>query len=596
MKNYFFILFSAFLFSCSSEKPKEKVDLIVHSAVVYTVDSVFSSVESFAIKDGKIVAVGENDSILAKYDGEKLDAKGKAVFPGFIDSHCHFLHYGLGLTQVDLVDTKSFDEVIQRVVKYAEINKTEWIIGRGWDQNDWEKKEFPDRKILDSLFPNTPVFLKRIDGHAALANAEALRRAKINSRTKISGGIIEYLFTNDESWTSEADKKENKHMGYPFFDPTGILIDNAVDLVANVISQPSEEEMKNALLKAQKNCFEVGLTTIDDAGLMKNEIDVIDSLQKKGDLKMRVYAMLSDSAPNYEYYFKNGIYKTERLNVRSFKFYADGALGSRGACLLKDYSDKKGWQGFLLKSPECYNEKSQDIINHGFQMNTHCIGDSAARLIFTIYINTINPIITIKNIDSIIDNKIKINVPEKRKNCRWRIEHFQVVSEEDMKNFLGFSEEFSSDRNVIPSIQPTHATSDMYWAEERLGKERVKYAYAYKELLKAAGMVAIGTDFPVEDISPMKTFYAAVFRKDAKGFPKGGFQMENALTREETIKGMTIWGAFANFEEKEKGSIETGKFADFVILDNDIMKCDESKILSTKVLYTFINGEKVYGN
>ena len=578
MKNLFYILISFSLFSCSSEKPKEKVDLIVHNAVAYTVDSTFSTAESFAVKDGKIIAVGKNDSILAKYDGEKLDAQGKAVYPGFIDSHCHFLNYGLGLNQVDLVDTKSFEEVIERVVKYAEVNKAEWIVGRGWDQNDWDKKEFPNRKILDSLFPNTPVFLKRIDGHAALANAKALKLAKINSRTKVSGGVIEYVFTNDESWTLEKDKAEIKHMGYPYFDPTGILIDNAVDLVANIIPQPSEEQQKEALLKAQKNCFEVGLTTVDDAGLMKKEIDVIAKLQKSGELKMRIYAMLSDSAPNYEYYFKNSIYKTDRLNVRSFKFYGDGALGSRGACLLEDYTDKKGWQGFLLKADSHFIKGASKMMTNGFQMNTHCIGDRANRMILSLYTGVFER--------SKLGGTKPVN--DKWKSVRWRIEHSQVINERDFELFSKY--------NVIPSIQPTHATSDMYWAEERLGKERMKGAYAFKSLLKAAGLVALGTDFPVEQINPMTTFYAAVFRKDSKGFPEGGFMMEEALTREETLKGMTIWGAFANFEEKEKGSIEVGKFADFVILDNDIMRCDESKILSTKVLYTFINGEKVYGN
>ncbi|MEW6468428.1 MAG: amidohydrolase [Bacteroidota bacterium] len=573
-------------FSCSSEKPREKVDLIVHNAVVYTVDSLFSVAESFAIKDGKIIAVGKSDSILAQYDGEKLDAQGKAVYPGFIDSHCHFLGYGLGLNQADLVGTKSFDEVLKKVVEFAEVNKSEWIIGRGWDQNDWDVKEFPDRKKLDSLFPNTPVFLKRIDGHAVLVNGEALRRAKITNRTKVTGGTIEYVFTNDDSWTVEEDRKEIKRMSYPYFDPTGILIDNAIDLVASVIPPPTPAQMENALLKAQKNCFEVGLTTVDDAGLMKHEIDAIDSLQKQGKLKMRVYAMLSDSAPNYAHYLVKNVYKTERLNVRSFKLYADGALGSRGACLMEDYHDKKGWSGFLLNKLAHFEKRALQLYEQGFQMNVHCIGDSAHRAMLNVYRNTVLfPRKKLNGSDTIISLRTHDPGP---KYWRWRIEHAQVIHPSDLDIYKTCG--------IIPSVQPTHATSDMYWAEERLGKERMKGAYAYRSLLKAAGMVALGTDFPVEQINPMTTFYAAVFRKDAKGFPEGGFMSEEALTREETLKGMTIWGAFANFEEKEKGSIEPGKFADFVILDNDIMKCEESKILSTKVLYTFLNGEKVYGS
>jgi predicted amidohydrolase YtcJ len=556
----FFALFAVNFFSCSGPT-KTRVDLIVHHGVIYTVDSLMTTSEAFAVKDGKIVEVGQNDSIFKKYEStDTLDASGHAIYPGFIDSHCHFYNYGLGLNKVDLVGTKSFDEVIQKVIEYSKANpNAKWIIGRGWDQNDWEKKEFPNRKKLDSLFPNTPVILKRIDGHAALTNAEALRKAGIEVRKSITGG--ELILYEHFGSTIKNDAFENL---------TGILIDNAVDLVEKVIPEPTQEEVIAALMNAQKNCFEVGLTTVDDAGLMKNVIDVMDNLQKKNDLKMRVYAMLSDSAPNYEYYLKNGPYKTDRLNVRSFKFYGDGALGSRGACLLRPYSDKPGWQGFLLKDPEYFKKQAMLLADKGFQMNTHCIGDSADSYFALLYRTVITW--TLKD---------KLKDPLQ---LRWRIEHAQVVDKNGFGDF----------RFVIPSVQPTHATSDMPWAGQRLGKERVKYAYAYKELLKASGRVALGTDFPVEDISPFKTFFAAVYRTDADGNPNGGFQVENALTKEETLKGMTIWGAFANFEEKEKGSLEKGKFADFVILDSDIMTCSPGKVLSTRVLYTYVNGEKVY--
>ena len=545
--------------SCTSPQ-KEKVDLIVHNAVIYTVDSSFSNSESFAIKNGKVIAVGKNDSVLAKYDGEKLDAQGKAVFPGLIDAHCHFYGYGLGLKKVDFTGTKSFEEVIQKVVGYSKTNKSEWIVGRGWDQNDWPVEEFPDRKKLDSLFPNTPVFLVRIDGHAALANCKALKMAGITEWRKVDGGDIMGRF----------NLMDNK-----FESLSGVLIDNAMDIVTKIIPNPTEQEVKDALLNAQKNCFAVGLTTVDDAGLAKYYVDLIDEMQRQGELKMRVYAMLTDNKENLDYYLQHGIYKTEKLNVRSFKFYADGALGSRGACLLKDYSDKKGWKGFLLSKPEYFSEKMTDMYWQGFQMNTHCIGDSANKLLLNIY----------KMSFSLCRGLGAPNKTEKEiRNTRWRIEHAQVVDRNDFKLFKDF----------IPSIQPTHATSDMYWAKDRLGEERVKYAYAYKDLLKAAGMVALGTDFPVEDINPMYTFYAAVARKDLKGFPEGGFQMENALTREETLKGMTIWAAYANFEEKEKGSIEVGKFADFVILDRDIMKVNIDEVPKVKVMATYLNGEKVY--
>jgi predicted amidohydrolase YtcJ len=549
IKNFFLFLVCVFLVSCSNKK--QEVELIVHNAVIYTVDSSFSIQQAMAIKDGKIIETGSNEQILNSYSAkETKDIEGKTIFPGFIDAHCHFLSYGLGLQQVDLVGTKSFNEVFTKVREFviktdetpnpSTNGEIQWVVGRGWDQNDWEVKEYPTKEKFDSLFPNTPLILKRIDGHAALANSAALKLAGLDNNTKINGG--------------ELIKDSKGHL-------TGILIDNAVDLVSGKISAPSKEKLFKALLAAQENCLTVGLTTIDDAGLMKYEIDAIDELQKSGKLKMRVYAMLSDSAPNYKYYLEKGPYKTERLNVRSFKFYADGALGSRGACLLENYSDKKDWKGFLLNAKEHFEEYAAILAQKGFQMNTHCIGDSSDRIILDIYQKAAHI-----------------------KDKRWRIEHAQVVNKTDLEKFVG----------IIPSVQPTHATSDMYWAEERLGKDRVKGAYAYKDLLKAAGIVALGTDFPVEDISPFKTFYAAVVRKDAKGFPEKGYQIENALSREETIRGMTIWAAYSNFEEKEKGSLEKNKFADFVILDTDLMKCPENSILSTKVLSTYIDGQNVY--
>lgn len=544
MKRIILFLGIAIFSSCSH---KEQVDLIVHNAVVYTVDSAFSNAESFAIKDGKFIAVGTNEEIANKYESKEImDAEGKAVYPGFIDSHCHFYGYGKGLQEVELVDTKSFDEVVQRILEFSKNNKREWIIGRGWDQNDWTIKEYPTKNKLDSLFPTTPILIARVDGHGALANSEALRRAKVTADTKILGGIIEV---------------KNGQL-------TGILVDNAVDLVTNAIPAISKEEIKTALLAAQKNCFAVGLTTVDDAGLEKKIVDEMDALQKSGELKMRIYAMLTDNKENMDYYLQHGIYKTDRLNVRSFKFYADGALGSRGACMIQPYSDKPEQRGFLLSKPEHYDSAAV-MISKKFQMNTHCIGDSSVRLILHLFYNT--PL----------------------RNARWRIEHFQVTTKDDIR-YLKDMENKEENNILIPSVQPTHATSDMYWAKDRVGDERVKYAYAYNDLLKAAGMVALGTDFPVENISPFYTFYAAVARKDLKGFPEGGFQMENALSRENTLRGMTIWGAYANFEEKEKGSIEAGKFADFIILDNDIMKTDISKVPATKVTRTFVNGQCVY--
>jgi len=280
---------------------------------------------------------------------------------------------------------------------------------------------------------------------------------------------------------------------------------------------------------------------------------------------MRLFAMLSDAKENYDFAFKNGKIKTDRLNVSSFKVYADGALGSRGACLLQPYSDKPGWYGFLLSPKEHFDSVAKIIYDKGWQMCTHAIGDSGNRMILETYAKYLR----------------------QKNDRRWRIEHAQVVNQNDFDLFGKYS--------VVPSVQPTHGTSDMYWAADRLGPERVKGAYAYKQLLDQIGWIPLGTDFPVEDISPFKTFLAAVVRKDAKGYPPNGFQMENALSREQALRGMTIWAAKSNFEEKEKGSLEVGKFADFVILDQDLMKVGENEILRVKVLSTFVGGEKVFG-
>lgn len=536
MKKILFpLLLTGILFSC---KKQEKADLIVINANTYTVNSNFDKAESFAIKDGKFIAIGSNNEIQKKYATLKtIDANNKAVFPGFIDAHCHF--YGLGLQQqkVNLVGTKSYNEVLQKLVKFQKEKNTSFITGRGWDQNDWEIKEFPTKEKLDHLFPKTPVAIRRIDGHAMLVNQIAIDLAGITIDSKIEGG--EFL------------KKDGKL--------TGVLIDNAMNFIK--VPQPSKKEQIQALKDAQKICFDLGLTTVDDAGLDKQVIELIDSLQQIGDLKMRIYAMISNNKKNLDYYLNKGIVKTERLNVRSVKVYSDGALGSRGATLKDEYSDKKGHFGALVNSYNDLQSLAKRIAESEYQMNTHAIGDSANYVMLKTY-------------DNVLKNK---------EDRRWRIEHAQIV---DLKDFHFF-------KNVLPSIQPTHATSDMYWAEDRVGSERIKGAYAYNDLLKEYGKVALGTDFPIEHVSPLYTYYAATIRKDLKGYPENGYQMNNALTRKNALKGMTIWNAFANFEEKEKGSIEIGKVADFIILENDIMTVEGNKIPNTKVLATYINGEKV---
>ena len=520
-----------------------QADLMLFNAKMYTVDPDSTIADALVVTNGKIVFVGSKEDARAQYKAkDQVDLEGKFVYPGFIDAHCHFTGYGLDLSKANLVGTTSWEEVLERLKKYGTTHHEGWIVGRGWDQNDWQTKDFPSNEELNVLFPDQPVFLMRIDGHACIVNEKALSIAHITSKTKISGGEI--ILKDGQI--------------------TGILVDNAMDSMAQRIPKPSKSTIEEALLNAQRNCFTVGLTTIDDAGLEKNKIDAIDELQKKGKLKMRIYAMVADDDISKKYFFSHGPYKTDRLNVRAMKFYADGALGSRGALLLKPYSDDSKTQGLQLRPTAYYEEQAKLCFQHGFQMCTHAIGDSANRMMLNIY------------------GKILSGPNDKR----WRIEHCQVVAPDDFELFHLF--------NIIPSVQPTHATSDMSWAIDHLGVYRLKGAYAYKNLLKENGWLADGSDFPVEDINPLFGFYAAVARKDQKGNPPEGFQPDNALSRKEALKAMTIWAAQSNFEEHEKGSLEPGKFADFVVLEKDIMTIPIEETFSVKVLSTWINGEKVY--
>lgn len=541
MKKCFLILAigTLFLGSCSTKK----ADLIVYNGKVYTVNEQFDTAAAFAVKDGKIIGIGSDQEIRKQFSAtEELDAGGKAIYPGFIDAHAHFFGYGESLQTADLRGTKSWTEVCDKLVEFAKTHPEGWLRGWGWNQNDWADKQFPDKTELDRLFPDRPVLINRVDGHAAVVNEKALQEAGITKSYTLTGGEI-----------VEEDGKL-----------TGLLIDNAVGLVDRKIPPHTSAQAEKILLEAQANCFAVGLTTIDDCGVNADLIGLIEKMNASKSLKMRLYLMLSDNQRNYDYLFKRGAIKTDRLNVRAFKVYADGALGSRGACLLHPYHDMPNKTGFLLSNPEHFEEVADQIAKHNFQMCTHAIGDSANRTILKIY----NKVLGGKN------------------DKRWRIEHAQVVAPEDFSLF--------GTASVIPSVQPTHATSDMYWAGDRLGKERLKGAYAYKQLMQQNGWLPLGTDFPVENINPIFTFYAATTRKDAKNYPAGGFQMENALSKIEALRGMTIWAAKANFEEKEKGSLEKGKSADFVILDRDIMATEPSEILYTQVLKTYVNGERVY--
>ena len=536
MRKKLLFLLLIFLTSCS-----EKVDLIVHNATIYSVDSYNTKYSSLAVKDGKFKYVG-GDEILSNFSSQNIiNAQGLPIYPGFIDSHAHFYDLGYYLNQVDLKNTQSIEEVIERVVEFDAENNTNFILGRGWDQNDWDNKTFPNNTQLNEMFPDKPVVLRRIDGHAYLVNDSALKLAGINNLTKVEGG--------------EIVKIGNRL--------TGVLIDNSMRLVDNIIPEPSREESIQALLSAQDLALKYGLTTISDAGLTKEQIYLIDELQKDGALKIKIYAMIENDPSSLEHFLELGPYKTDRLNVRSVKVYVDGALGSRGALLIDDYSDRKGFKGIIRTPIDSVNKLALRLSGTKFQMNTHAIGDKANRIVLNAYR------------DALFDFR----------DPRWRIEHAQVIAEEDIELF---------NPKIIPSVQPTHATSDMYWLNDRIGQNRANYAYAYQELLNKSKHIAFGTDFPVEDISPIMTFYSAVYRKDIEGYPESGFQMENSINRFDALSAMTSWGAYANFEEDEKGSIEVGKDADFIILDNDLLTSDENRIPLTNIVATFINGELVF--
>ncbi|MFT6165457.1 MAG: putative amidohydrolase YtcJ [Vicingaceae bacterium] len=543
MKTIYFTLFSFLLLLMNSCYYTETADILIHNAKIYSVNDNFDVFEAMAIKDGKIIDIGPNNELKNRYESKEIiDAQLKTIYPGFIDAHCHFLWYGNTFNEVDLVGSKSWEEILERIEEFAKNNKNEWIVGRGWDQNDWVVKEFPNNSELNKKFPNTPVFLTRIDFHAAIVNEKALEISGINSKTLVEGGVI--LLEDGK--------------------PSGVLIDKAIPLVSEKLPKMSTEAMAFALKKAQKMCFEKGLTSVADAYLENDMVHVIDSMQQRGELKMNIYGMLVPSEENRKEFLNNGPYVTKKLNIHAFKFFADGALGSRGAKLIEPYHDDALNSGLSTLDTAGFLADLKLMYEKGFQVNTHCIGDGANRQVLDAY------------------GEVLKGTNDKR----WRIEHAQILTPSDFEKFRQFT--------IIPSVQPTHATSDMPWAQDRLGKERIKHSYAYKKLLSMNGIIALGTDFPIEDIDPLKTFYAATIRKDANGNPDSGFQTENALTREEAIRGMTIWAAMANFEDTLRGSLEKGKVADFIILDKDLMKIEESKILETKVLTTYIDGNVVF--
>lgn len=529
MRYFFIVIVSIAFASCS---PKEQVDLILHNGTFHSLNANNDTYEAVAIRDGKIVAVGPENEILNGYKSASIyDLEKKHVYPGFIDAHAHLLGYSLMKNDLDLVGTNSWNEIVEKCKNFPVKRASGWLIGRGWDQNDWTSQSegnvrsdgIPTNSALSNLFPQTPVVLIRIDGHAAIANDEAMRRAGV--------------------------QVEN-----------GVLLDNDMTKVLNAIPLASNKEKAALLIEGQSDCIAAGLTTVDEAGIDTDDLKIIDSLQKSGDFYLRVYAMLNASDKDFQYWMERGPDTTSSmLKIRSIKFMADGALGSRGACLKQGYADVLTTKGALLNDASYFRFRFAAAYARGFQVCTHAIGDSANAVVLKWY------------------GELLEGVNDKR----WRIEHAQVVDSSDFSMFQQYS--------VIPSVQPTHAISDAPWALSRLGVSRLRYAYNYKRLLSYSNMLSLGTDFPVEVMDPLRTFHTAVFRKE---FKEGSetFAANESLSALEALYGMTVWAAVSNFEEAEKGSIEVGKLADFTVLNLDILKASEKEMLRAKVDQTIING------
>lgn len=520
-------------------------DLVVHNAIIHSLDESESTFQAMAIKDGRILELGPEQQIRNRYAAkETFDAAGQHVYPGFIDGHCHFFGYGLNKQKLDLKGATSWDEVIERTLVFAKAHpETEWILGRGWDQNLWTLKEFPDNTKLNELLPDRLVFLQRIDGHAAVVNEKALEHVGLNASSAIAGGILEV--------------RNGK--------PTGLLMDNVADVFQKIFDGAEIATKRSALLAAQSDCFEKGLTMVCDAGLDTGTIELIRAMQDEGVLKMRVYAMVTDEPGNLNLFARTGPIRTDRLWVRAVKVYGDGALGSRGALLKEPYADvDSAYHGLLRKDRTHMLEVARWCDQHGFQMATHCIGDSADRFMLDVY----------------------AEILKGTNDKRWRIEHAQCMDPEDFHLF--------AENSVIPSVQPTHLLSDASWAIDRIGTERFKSAYAWNTLRQQMGIVALGTDFPVEGIDPLATYYAAVVRRYPDGSEIMGSPMEEALSRKDALLGMTLWNALASFTENELGSLEVGKRGDFTVVNVDLEKAAPAQLRQAKVTGTFINGERVH--
>lgn len=523
----------------------QTADLLIKNAIIYTVDPKNPKATAIAIRNGRIAAVGNDLKAFENAATRVIDAKGATILPGMIDAHGHVEGLGSSLEMLDLRGITSEAEIAGKVkAAAAKAAPGEWIVGRGWDQNLWVTKQFPTTESLNQAAPKNPVALTRIDGHATWANRAALDAADINQSTKDpDGGRI----------IRDAQGK-----------PAGVLVDTAQGMVRRRIPAASPEQVQRHISRALEECARLGLTSVHDAGVGNAEIAAYHALLQQGKMPVRVYAMLSNQTSLVDTWLARGPEIGEFLTIRSIKAYADGALGSRGAALLAPYADEKSASGLMITGREAIEAVSVKAASRGFQVNTHAIGDRGNRETLDAY-------------------AAALKGPNDK---RFRVEHAQIIAPEDFLKFQKYS--------IIASMQPTHATSDMGWAADRLGPDRVKGAYAWQTLIKLGVHLASGSDFPVELANPIDGFYAAVTRQDKQGKPAGGWFPDQRLSREEALRSFTLEGAFAAFEESSKGSLEVGKIADLIMLSADIMTIPAPAILKARVTMTIVGGKIVH--
>jgi len=528
--------------------------LLVHNARIYTGDAGFTLIKKGAMaisEEGEIVALGDNEPMLRTFPGaRRVNLEGKMVLPGLIDSHGHLAGLALSYTRANLAGTNSKAEVMSRLHEFeTTLAEDAWLLGRGWDQNDWPEQKFPSRQELDVEFPDRPVWLRRIDGHAAWGNSVALAQADrdLSGDWQPDGGVI---------------RRDVKGQ------PTGVLIDGAMSLVDSAVPVISREVLSTALDQASQTLNSLGLTGVHDPGIDRATVELYLEKIRAGKFPLRVYAMADGMNETLAWLCEKGPIDdpSGRLVMRSVKLYGDGALGSRGAALLEDYTDDPGNRGLLFVSQQQMEANLRRVMACGLQIGIHAIGDAGNRQALDAF------------------EKLSADFPDNP--GRHRIEHAQVLDPADIQRFARL--------DIIAAMQPTHASSDMYWAVDRLGGERSRGAYAWRSLLDSGATLAFGSDFPVEEVNPMLGIYAAVTRQDTQGWPEGGWYPDQRVSRKEAIRAFTLHAAFAGFMEEDIGSLEVGKRADFIVLDRDIMEVPVGEIFQIVVEQTWLDGKPVF--